>query len=30
VPMRGENGSFHNVRSCIAGPVLAADQIMWE
>ena len=30
VPMRGENGGFHHVRSCIAGPVLAADQIVWE
>jgi dihydroorotate dehydrogenase electron transfer subunit len=30
VPMRGENGSFHHVRSCLAGPVLAADQIVWD
>ena len=30
VPMRGENGSFHYVRSCLAGPVLAADQIVWD
>ena len=30
VPMRGENGSFHHVRSCIAGPVLAADEIVWD
>ena len=30
VPMRGEHGGFHHVRSCIAGPVLAADQIIWE
>ena len=30
VPMRGENGSFHHVRSCIAGPVLAAEQIVWD
>jgi dihydroorotate dehydrogenase electron transfer subunit len=30
VPMRGEQGSFHHVRSCISGPVLAADQILWE
>ena len=30
IPMRGEHGSFHHVRSCIAGPVLAADQIVWD
>src|SRR5262249_9469700 len=30
VPMRTEDGSFHHVRSCIAGPVLAADQILWD
>jgi dihydroorotate dehydrogenase electron transfer subunit len=30
VPMRGEHGGFHHVRSCIAGPVLAADQIVWD
>jgi len=30
IPIRGEHGAFHNVRSCIAGPVLAADQIRWE
>jgi len=30
VPVRGEHGGFHHVRSCIAGPVLAADQIIWE
>ena len=29
VPMRGENGSYHHVRSCLSGPVLAADQIRW-
>jgi dihydroorotate dehydrogenase electron transfer subunit len=29
VPMRNEHG-FHHVRSCIAGPVLAADQIVWD
>ncbi len=29
VPMRGPGG-VHHVRSCIAGPVLAADQIIWE
>jgi dihydroorotate dehydrogenase electron transfer subunit len=30
VPMRADNGRFHHVRSCIAGPVLAADQIVWD
>jgi dihydroorotate dehydrogenase electron transfer subunit len=29
VPMRGDDGVFHHVRSCLAGPVLAADQIRW-
>jgi dihydroorotate dehydrogenase electron transfer subunit len=30
VPMRGADGAVHHVRSCIAGPVLDADQISWE
>jgi dihydroorotate dehydrogenase electron transfer subunit len=30
VPMRGERGGFHHVRSCLAGPVLPADQILWD
>jgi dihydroorotate dehydrogenase electron transfer subunit len=30
VPMRAEDGGFHHVRSCIAGPVLAGDQILWD
>jgi dihydroorotate dehydrogenase electron transfer subunit len=30
VPMRAEGGGAHHVRSCITGPVLAADQILWE
>jgi dihydroorotate dehydrogenase electron transfer subunit len=30
VPMRSDDGAFHHVRSCISGPVLAADQILWE
>jgi dihydroorotate dehydrogenase electron transfer subunit len=30
VPMRGDDGAFHHVRSCLAGPVLAADQIRWD
>jgi dihydroorotate dehydrogenase electron transfer subunit len=29
VPMRGEDGAMHHVRSCIAGPVLRGDQIHW-
>jgi dihydroorotate dehydrogenase electron transfer subunit len=29
VPMRGDDGRFHHVRSCIAGPVLAADLVAW-
>ena len=30
VPMRAEGGGFHHVRSCLSGPVLAADQVLWE
>jgi Iron-sulfur cluster binding domain of dihydroorotate dehydrogenase B len=30
VPMRADNGGFHHVRSCLAGPVLAAEQIVWD
>jgi len=30
VPMRGEDGRYHHVRSCISGPVLAADRIRWD
>jgi len=30
VPMRGDDGRFYHVRSCLAGPVLAADEILWE
>ena len=29
VPMRGEDGIFHHVRSCLAGPVLDGGQIQW-
>jgi len=29
VPMRADDGAVHNVRSCIAGPVLAADRVVW-
>jgi dihydroorotate dehydrogenase electron transfer subunit len=30
VSMRAEDGGFHHVRSCLAGPVLAAERILWE
>jgi dihydroorotate dehydrogenase electron transfer subunit len=30
VPMRSERGGFHHVRSCIAGPVLDGDCIVWD
>ncbi len=30
VPMRDGHGGFHHVRSCLAGPVLNADQIAWD
>jgi dihydroorotate dehydrogenase electron transfer subunit len=30
VPMRNGTGGVHHVRSCIAGPVLAGDQIVWD
>ncbi len=30
VPMRGDDGRPHHVRSCLAGPVLDADQIVWD
>ena len=30
VPMRAEHGGFHHVRSCLSGPVLAGDQILWD
>jgi len=30
VPMAGGRGRPHYVRSCLAGPVLAADQIIWD
>jgi dihydroorotate dehydrogenase electron transfer subunit len=30
VPMRDDQGCCHHVRSCIAGPVLAADRIVWD
>ena len=30
VPMRAEHGGVHHVRSCLSGPVLAGDQILWD
>ena len=30
VPMRSDEGRVHYVRSCISGPVLAGDQILWD
>lgn len=30
VPMKSADGRPHHVRSCIAGPVMAGDHIMWE
>jgi dihydroorotate dehydrogenase electron transfer subunit len=30
VPMRSAEGGFHHVRSCLTGPVLPADQIVWD
>src|SRR4029453_13125172 len=30
VPMRSDDGTAHHVRSCISGPVLPGDQIVWD
>jgi dihydroorotate dehydrogenase electron transfer subunit len=30
IPMRSGSGQVHHVRSCIAGPVLPADEIVWD
>jgi dihydroorotate dehydrogenase electron transfer subunit len=30
VPMRTDQGGFHHVRSCIAGPVLDGERIVWD
>jgi dihydroorotate dehydrogenase electron transfer subunit len=30
VPMRSGQGGVHHVRSCLTGPVLPADQIVWK
>ena len=30
IPMRGDDGQFRHVRSCIAGPVLMGGEIRWD
>jgi dihydroorotate dehydrogenase electron transfer subunit len=30
VPVRGDDGRVHQVRSCLAGPVMTGHQIMWD
>jgi dihydroorotate dehydrogenase electron transfer subunit len=30
VPMRGDDGRSHHVRSCLAGPVLRGEDIVWD
>jgi dihydroorotate dehydrogenase electron transfer subunit len=30
VPMRDDRGRFHHVRSCLSGPVLPGDRILWD
>jgi dihydroorotate dehydrogenase electron transfer subunit len=30
VPVRGDDGVAHHVRSCIAGPVLSGHEIVWD
>jgi dihydroorotate dehydrogenase electron transfer subunit len=30
IPVRGDDGRSHHVRSCLAGPVLAGDEIVWD
>jgi dihydroorotate dehydrogenase electron transfer subunit len=30
IPMRDQDGISHHVRSCLAGPVLAGDKIVWD
>ena len=30
VPMRDDHGGCHHVRSCLSGPVLPGDQIVWD
>jgi dihydroorotate dehydrogenase electron transfer subunit len=30
VPMRSDDGRVHHVRSCLSGPVLPGDRILWD
>jgi len=30
VPLKNDSGTFHHVRSCISGPVLPGDQVLWD
>jgi dihydroorotate dehydrogenase electron transfer subunit len=30
VPVRTAAGAYHHVRSCLAGPVMAADRVRWD
>jgi dihydroorotate dehydrogenase electron transfer subunit len=30
VPVRSDTGRFHHLRSCLAGPVMAGDRILWD
>ena len=30
VPVRGEDGHVHHMRSCLAGPVMEAERIVWD
>jgi dihydroorotate dehydrogenase electron transfer subunit len=30
VPVRADNGHVHHMRSCLAGPVMAAENIVWD
>jgi len=30
VPVRGADGGYHHVRSCLSGPVMAAERIGWD
>jgi dihydroorotate dehydrogenase electron transfer subunit len=30
IPVRGDDGRPHHVRSCLAGPVFAGDEVVWE
>jgi dihydroorotate dehydrogenase electron transfer subunit len=30
VPVRGDDGHVHHMRSCLAGPVMASENIVWD